>query len=222
MQTLGFILITLGVIWFYLVVLRESLGWFLACLLFPPAWFLFWIGHLDRVKGPTWTSILGIVLIILGNISIPTVREGRYAGSWVGVTDQGEAITFQVASDSPFGFFPFVVGEFGISEAAYNISTAVQFDSSCPLGRVSLSSTQSLISRGHIFGDPGSTYYFRVLNMRTADATASISGEFTSPITVSGTIDIVDYRRDLQARFDHPCPFRSTIGWTATKVPPKK
>ena len=218
LQTLGYILISVGVIWFYIIVMREGLGWFLACLFFPPAPFLFWIQHLDRVKGPTWTWILGIALILLGNISIPAVREGRYAGSWAGVTDQGEAIGFQVASDSPSSLFPFVFGERGISEAAYNISTVVQFDSSCPLGRVSLSSAQSLISKGHIFGDPGSTYNFRVLNMRTADATASISGEFTSPTTASGTINIVDFRTDLQDRLDHPCPFSMDIGWTATKV----
>jgi hypothetical protein len=219
MQTLGFILITIGTVWFYVVVMSQSIGWFLACLFFPPAPFLFWLQHEEKVRWPALTWIVGLLLVIVGGYT-PLVRDGRFRGSWTGVTDQGEAITFQVASDTPFGFFPLLFGERGISESAYNISTAVQFDPTCPIGRVSLSSTQSRISNGHIFGYPGPNYYFRVLNMQTPNTTASISGEFTSSITAAGAIRVVDYRRDLQDRLDHPCPFSMEIGWTATKVSP--
>ena len=219
MQTLGYIVIAVGVLWFYLVVLRESPGWFLACLLFPPAWFLFWIQHLRLVKGPTVTWIAGAVLIVAGGYT-PAVRDGRFRGTWTGTTEEGQVIAFQVASDAPSNLFPLVLGERGISESAYDISASVQFDSSCPLGHVFFSSRQSALSSAHIFENPGSSYFFRVLNMQTPGAVASIEGEFTSPDTASGTIRVVDYRADLQERFDHPCPFETTVGWTATKVQP--
>ena len=59
--------------------------------------------------------------------------------------------------------------------------------------------------QGHIFENPGSRYYFGVLNMSTSNVKASIDGEFTAPNTASGTIRVVDYRRDLQERMNHTC-----------------
>lgn len=93
------------------------------------------------MHGPNLICVPGLLLIIVGNVSILAVRDSRFMGSWTGVTDQREVITFQVASDTRFGFFPLLFGERGITESAIYISVPAQFDTSCLPGRVSFSST---------------------------------------------------------------------------------
>ena len=63
---IGFITVLIGTIWFYIETLKESVGWFFACLVFPIASFAFLVSHPERAFNPTALNLFGIIFLMLG------------------------------------------------------------------------------------------------------------------------------------------------------------
>jgi hypothetical protein len=117
-------------------------------------------------------------------------------GSWSGTTDQGEAITFQVEPD-PVGF------------AVVNLSVSFQFESSCPIGKVTFTS----LNAAHIFDPPGASFTF--IGLEEPGAAAFLQGGI-SGTTASGILRVND-TRSPEERSKRNCAFNTTVKWSAKK-----
>ena len=56
----GFLVITIGSIWFYVEAFKEGIGWFLACLFLPFAPSVFLFMKPEKAFWPTATMFLGV------------------------------------------------------------------------------------------------------------------------------------------------------------------
>jgi len=126
----------------------------------------------------------------------PKKQTGRFEGTWVGKTEQGYDISFQVVP-SPNG------------ESVINLLVSFNFENSCPIGRITFSSLQD----AYIW-EPANS--FKLLSLTERSATASVKGAFTSHLTASGKLEVVDTRNPSE-RLNSPCSFNNVVSWSASK-----
>jgi hypothetical protein len=67
---LGFLVITIGSIWFYVETFKEGIGWFLACLLLPFAAIVFLFMKPEKAFWPTATIFLGVFFFVMARLMI--------------------------------------------------------------------------------------------------------------------------------------------------------
>jgi hypothetical protein len=67
---LAFLTVTIGSIWFYVEAFKESVGWFLACLLLPFATIIFLFMKPEKAFWPTATIFLGVFFFFMARLMI--------------------------------------------------------------------------------------------------------------------------------------------------------
>jgi hypothetical protein len=128
--------------------------------------------------------------------STPKKQTGKFEGTWVGKTEQGYDISFQVVPSSN-------------GESVINLLVSFNFENSCPIGRITFSSLQD----AYIW-EPANSFKFLSLTERSA--TAFVKGAFTSHLTASGKLEVVD-TRDPSEKSNSPCSFNNVVSWSASK-----
>ena len=126
----------------------------------------------------------------------PIPETGTFNGAWVGTTEQGSTISFQVVPSSN-------------GESVVNFSTSFNFEASCPIGRVTFSS----LDDAHIW-EPANSFRFNGLTER--NAFASVEAAFKSNRIASGKLQVVDNREPRES-LDSPCSFINVISWSARR-----